>query len=329
MAFFSLTSKQPAFALPLIFLCAALVWWLSDAMLTGAGRSWLPLGVAFVTSLASYTSMDPHSTTARYWFTGDLRSVVPLDPDRLYLSLYPAPQAWFRADMTGMPYGATTRPGSTSMFGQVHLVDGYSPVAPAGVARLFDFATHGHINPARVREIVIPEAGADGLLEKLGVDGIIVARQFWLESPLPSDWKLIRSDDEGDVYHRVVSLPHVRILMDDDFGGAAVRLLENSRQRVVAEITPNENNLPVRVAYSRPYFPGYRATLNGSALPVTSLQGLAPTVEIPAGRGGRLELVYRPRCVTVGGAIAGVTLVLLVVIPSVLRRSKPQRHALA
>ncbi|MDQ6623465.1 MAG: hypothetical protein M3Y86_08270 [Verrucomicrobiota bacterium] len=304
---FGLTSNNSSGRLLAVSLGASALWWLGDRWLHRRAAVWLPAAVVFATSWATYTTLDAHSTTARFDFTEQLRSPAPLDPARLYLSLYLEPQTWYRADMTGAPYGNVTRPGSLSMFARVHLINGYSPVEPAGVARLFNFRTHGYIEPATVEEKILPECGPDGLLAQLGIDGLIVARDFPLATPLPpNEWKLVHSEWEGDVYHRVTALAPVRVLEGD----ATVTVTENNRAEVVAEIMPNDTKRALRVIFSRPYFPGYHARLNGVALPVSSLRGLAPTVEIPAGQRGRLEVVYRPRCVTLGGAIAGVTLLL-------------------
>ncbi|HEX8679404.1 MAG TPA: hypothetical protein VF683_05570, partial [Chthoniobacterales bacterium] len=239
MLAFGLTSPRSSGALPVAALFASAFWWIGHALLSRSAARWLPLGVAFITLLATYTSLRAQSEVSRYWFTKQLRSPAPLDPTRLYLSLYLSPQSEYREDITGMPFGATTRPGSTSMWGAVHLINGYSPVSPAGIARLLDFGTHGQINPARVREIVLPEAGPDGLLAKLGIDGIILDHKFWLEEPLRNEWASAFSDDEAQVFHRLVPLPHVRVLDADTGSGAAVRLIENTRHRVIAEITPN------------------------------------------------------------------------------------------
>jgi hypothetical protein len=266
--------------------------------------TWFLPGIAFVTLLLTYTRLNPHAPVAHYFFTDNLNSPAPLDPNRLYLSLYPAPQSWYRVDMPGGPFGAVVRPGSTSMFGGVHLINGYTPVAPVGVARFFNCATHGQIDPARVRDVVIPEAGPGGLMEKLGIDGIIVARNFQLPAPLPNEWKLVYSEEEGDVYHRAQPLPTVRALADENHTEAQVQIVENSRQKIVADILPDDSTRPALLGFSRPYFPGYRASLNGRQLAVASLQGLAPTVEIPAGQNGRLELSYRPRAVVWGTGVA-------------------------
>ena len=317
---FGLTT--PKTNLPLILLCCAVIWWFGDLFLEGRGKSWLPPLISFVTLLATYLGLDPHAPVAHYDFSDNLNSSAPLDPNRLYLSLYVTPQFSYRVGKPGGPFGAVVRPGSTSMYGGVHLINGYTPIAPAGVARFFNCATHGQVDPAKIREIAIPEAVAGGLLEKLGIDGIIVARDFQLPRSLPNEWKLAYSEREGDVYHREQALPSARALTDENHAEAKVQIVENSRLRIVADVIPNELTNSSLVIFSRPYFPGYRASLNGQPLPVTSLQGLAPMVEIPAGESGRLELVYRPRAVIWGGTLSGLSVVVATALWAVSRKER-------
>lgn len=316
MALFGLSTGKEWLYLPLSLCAIALLWWLAEVFFAPERRVLAIPAASFAALLCTYLLHDPHPTVAKYWFSDSLNHPAPLDPDRLYLSLYPAPQAYYRGDMTGAPFGNVVRPGSTSMFGAVHLINGYSPVGPAGVARLFDFGTHGQINPARLQDTVLFEAAADGLLEKLGIDGIIVAWEFSLPTPLPNEWKQVYSETEGNVYHRAVSLPHVRALE----GEASIKLVENSRQKVVVDATSANASQRVLLAFSRPYFPGYHAMLNGHELTVTSFRGLIPTVELPAGESGRLELVYRPKAVTVGSTVAIATLLVASVVFLRLRR---------
>ena len=313
--------------LALIFAMLAVVWWFAEAQRRGEGDTdgWALPVVTFIALLTTYLALPAHSAVARFAFERNLNDAAPLDPTRRYLSLYLSPPLHYRGDQTGGWYGAVTRPGSTSMFAGLHLINGYSPVGPAGITRLLDFGTHGHINPPRIAEVVLPEAGPNGLLAKLGIDGIIVARDVTLPSPLPANWRSAYSAWEGEVWHRDVALAHVRALPDDQFGDATVNMSENSRQRVVAEITPFETSRPVLLVFSRAYFPGYRATLNGKRLPVTSLEGLAPTIEVPAGESGRIELIYRPRAVTLGGAIAAISILGALLWVALRRRaSRPE-----
>ena len=320
---FGLTKWPAAPPLVVLLVLIAALWWFAHAALprSGSAQPWLVPLVTFMSLFATYLAVPAHSAVSLFGFDADLNQPYPLERDRLYLSLYRSPPQHYKVTQTNRWFGTVLRPGSTSMFAGVHLINGYSPFGPAGITRLLDFGTHGHINPPRVREIVLPEAGPGGLLEQLGIDGIIVAWDFEMPAPLPANWESVYSSWEGEVFHREVPLPHVRALPDDQFSGAGVRIIENTRHRVIAEITPAEADKPTRLIFSRPYFPGYQAKLNGTALPVSSLQGLAPVVAIPPGQSGRVELVYRPRSATLGGAIAGVTLLVIATMALVLRRT--------
>ena len=290
----------------LTFLGLSVTWWLLEAMLPHQRnlRAWLPvpivLGVLFVT----YTRMDMHAPVAKFNVPEDLNSPAPLSTDRLYLSLYRPPPLFYRSDQTDWLFGSTVRPGSTSMFAGVHLVNGYSPVSPAGIGRFLEFGTHGNINPAKVEEIVVPESGRDGLLAELGIDGIIVAWDFTLPGELQGDWQIAHQWNDGYVYHRAEPLPHVRARHADGFAAADIRVIENSRHHVVADVTSRDKALPVAVLFSRPFFPGYKASLDGEELIVTAYRGLIPAIELPAGRSGRLELVYRPMPLVIGGSVS-------------------------
>jgi uncharacterized membrane protein YfhO len=70
--------------------------------------------------------------------------------------------------------------------------------------------------------------------------------------------------------------------------------------------------LPALVVFSRPFFSGYRASVNNQSLPVTSFRGLAPAVELPAGSNGELVLRYMPAWLTSGTVIAVISLSLLI-----------------
>jgi hypothetical protein len=65
------------------------------------------------------------------------------------------------------------------------------------------------------------------------------------------------------------------------------------------------------LAISRPFFDGYRATIAGRALPVSSYRGLIPLVEMPPGISGRFEIVYRPWWLIAGGTIAALSLIAM------------------
>jgi hypothetical protein len=80
--------------------------------------------------------------------------------------------------------------------------------------------------------------------------------------------------------------------------------MEDSRNRVVAEVAGPAGERPAFVTISRPYFPGYRASVGSHRVEVNSYRGLMPALELPGGTSGRLILEYRPWWLTFGGALS-------------------------
>ena len=81
------------------------------------------------------------------------------------------------------PVGQTLRPGSTSMWAGLRFINGYSPIRAAGVAREFATSIHGEINPDVGSHLLNHQAGRDGELALMGVDGIVVAQEVDHHAP--------------------------------------------------------------------------------------------------------------------------------------------------
>jgi len=279
-------------------------------------RSWFPAIITFAVLLATFIWIPPNCGVPKYNLAQELTEPAPLDPQRLYLSIYPAPETAYRMEKHPEPFGTTLRPGSTSMWGRIHFVNGYSPIRPAGVAREFDSAIHGEIPPEKAATLLARESAPDGLLARLGVDGIVVANEMELIPEPASEWHVAGATNEGRIFHRWESLPRIRSLVSIDsrpneqFSQAAVSEISESRNAISAQITTGEG--PALLAISRPFFDGYRATLAGRAVLVSSYRGLIPLLEIPAGTSGRLEIVYRPWWLIVGGIVAALSFVAMV-----------------
>src|SRR6266481_1760181 len=71
-----------------------------------------------------------------------------------------------------------------------------------GVAREFATTIHGEINPAMGDYLLNYQGGRNGELARLGVDGIVVAREMDVAPQPASEWQLVASTDEGRVFHR-------------------------------------------------------------------------------------------------------------------------------
>ncbi len=304
--------------LPLLHLLLALVAAeaLAQFRLATAWR-WFFVAAVFGSFLVTYLLLPTNNGVPKYHFASSLTNPQPLDPARLYLSVYPPPENAYRVKNHPEPVGQVTRPGSTSMWAGVRLLNGYSPIRGAGVGRAWAFSTHGEIDPGMADYLLGYEAGPDGLLAIIGVDGILVARESALAPKPASEWLLAHAEAEGRVYHRVGrALPRIRSaasLPNEKRAAATVRLLGASRAKIVAEIDVPTGPAPALLIFSQPYFDGYRATVGDKRVAVYSYRGLVPTIKLPPGTHGRLTMVYRPWWLVCGGAIAALCLLVLVV----------------
>jgi hypothetical protein len=277
-------------------------------------HTWTPAIVMAASLLATYLCISPNCGVPKYNLSQRLAQPSPLDRQRLYLSAYPPPEDAYRVEKTAGPVGEVVRPGSTSMWGGIPFINGYSPIRPAGVARKFNFGTHGEIDFASAKRLLESEAGADGEMARLGIDGVIVSSETRL-TPSAEEWESVYSSAEGVVYHRRgPPLPRVRSVASIDsrpneqFALAEISRIVNGRNRLQADVVVPAGDRPALLIISRPFFNGYQARLGGRSLKVDSYRGLIPVVELPAGTSGRLAMVYRPSWLLWGGAIAALGL---------------------
>ncbi len=300
------TDGEHLFPLAWIFLGFALVWFVIESLQLNFLRASAPAAVVFATLLATYLCIPPNSDVPKYKLAQSLLEPQPLDPQRLYLSVYPPPETSYRVEAKPAPVGQIVRPGSTSMWASLRFVNGYSPIRPAGVARAFASAIHGEVDPDLAKWLLQREAGENGLLQRIGIDGIIVAREFDFIPRPEAEWELIAEADEGRVFHRRgKAMPIVRSV---NFLGrnsiAKITDIVAGRDWVSASVAAPDGDRPSLIAVSRPFFPGYRARIGGRNLAVFSERNLIPLVEIPPGMHGRLTLYYRPDWLIYGSALA-------------------------
>ena len=301
-----------AFPLTWIVIGLAAVWVCLEFFLPSSdSRSWTPAGITFCAFLATYLCVPTNYGVPRYNFSQELLKPAPLDPQRLYLSVYPWAELTYCIANKPQPVGQTLRPGSTSMWAGLRFINGYSPIRAAGVAREFTTSIHGEINPEVGSNLLNRQAGPEAELALLGVDGIVVAREVNLAPQPPTEWELVVSTDEGNVFHRRAapfararSVTSIDSRPNEQFASATVANIDDSRNRVQADVDVPTGDRPALVTFSRPYFRGYKARLGDQKLAVTSYRGLFPVVEVPAGTKGRLALSYRPPWLIWGSAVA-------------------------
>ena len=336
MLFFR-ASGSYAFPLVWIFIALAAGWYLSELVLRDFEfRRWIPVSVTFLALLATYICIPTNCGVPTYNFSQKLLKPAPLDPQRLYLSIYPWAELTYAAVNRPQPVGQSLRPGSTSMWAGLHFINGYSPIRAAGVAREFGTTIHGEINPAVGEYLLNHQAAEGGELASLGVDGIVVARELDITPQPSSEWEQIVSTDEGRVFHRrgtplarVRSVTSIDSQPNEQFVAATISQIDDSRNRVEVFVDVPNGDRPALLTFSRPYFRGYQARLGDQKLAVTSYRGLFPMVEIPAGTHGRLTLAYRPNWLIWGGsaAVACALIIALSLVAAVSPRYADQRAA--
>jgi hypothetical protein len=320
-AFIFQTAGSYAFPLGWIFLGLSAAW-LSWELLGRHSkfRPWLPVAITFCTLLATYLCIPTNCGVPRYNFSQELLRAAPLDPQRLYLSVYPWAELTYCTANKPQPVGQTLRPGSTPMWAGLRFINGYSPIRAAGVAREFATSIHGEINPEVGSNLLNRQAGPEGELALLGVDGIVVAREVDLAPQPTTEWELVVSTDEGEVFHRrgapfptVRSITSIDSRPNEQFVSATISHINDSRNFVEADIDATSGDGPALLIFSRPYFRGYQAYLGHQKLVVTSYRGLFPAVEVPVGARGRVTLAYRPAWLLWGRNVAiGCGLIVLV-----------------
>lgn len=320
-------------AVPFIWVTLALAGtWALLETLSARIRAWAPPVIAAASLLATYLCIPPNCGVPKYNLAPELTQPAPLDPQRLYLSVYPAPEDAYRLEKQAEPFGTTVRPGSTSMWGGIRLVNGYSPIRPSGVAREFAFAIHGEIRPDVANALLERESGADGVLSRIGVDGIIVANGVGTNPQPDTEWELVVTTKEGRVFHRrsgpfpvIRSVTALDSRPNEQFAVADISGIENRRNWLEADVIVPPGAQPAVLTISRPFFSGYHARIGDHELRVDSYRGLIPTIEIPAGSSGRLTVFFRPAWLVQGGGVSimclGVVAVSGVLAISGKRRS--------
>lgn len=305
-------SGTNGFPLTWAYLALAALWFLSEiASRQFEFRHWLPAIVTFCVLLATYLCLPTNSSVPKFNLDQKLLEPAPLDPQRLYLSIYPSPDSAYCVGCKSGSIGQIVRPGSTSMWAGLRFVNGYSPIRPAGVAREFFSYVHGEFDPTIGNNLLKEQAGPDGKLALLGVDGIAIAREIDVDPQPASEWELISSNDEGRIFHRrgpafltVRSITALDSQSDIEFSKATISRTDDSRNEVTADIDVPGGDKAALLIFSRPYFRGYVARLDDKKLPVDSYRGLFPIVKVPPASHGRVVLSYRPAWLIYGGGLS-------------------------
>src|SRR6478752_6534783 len=255
------TTGSYAFPLTWIFIGLAAIWVCLEFFLRSSdSRSWTPAGITFCAFLTTYLCVPTNGGVPRYNFSQELLKPAPLDPQRLYLSVYPWAELTYCIANKPEAVGQTLRPGSSSMWAGLRFINGYSPIRAAGVAREFATSIHGEINPDVGTYLLNHQAGRGGELELMGVDGIVVAQELSITPQPSSEWELVVSTEEGNVFHRrsapfsrVRSVTSIDSRPNEEFVLATITGTNDSRNFVSTDIDVPAGDRPALLTFSHPY----------------------------------------------------------------------------
>jgi hypothetical protein len=255
------------------------------------------------------------------------------------------------------------RPSNTPMHAGLHFINGYSSMESGGLGFLLGFSTHGQVENRLAVTLLKFESGPGALLDHLAVDGLLVDQALLDDAhvrELPG-WTIAARNGRDVVLHRVDRVGNpvclipasVRAASDLDalvgirsrrtltmpfilttgVHDAVVRrhctdaLLRNarvSRLSTSVDLDATRCQSETAVIFSRPWFPGFKATIDGKPLPVFKADMAMPAVIVGAGSKGRLVLRYWPSSLTEGIVISSLTLLAGILV---LRRRRRQELA--
>lgn len=225
----------------------------------------------------------------------------------------------------GPSFWAEIAPGNTILYQQVEAINGYSAVQPRGFQETLCLDYMGASCPDAPRHLFAREpATRVPLIDLLRLDRVVVqkgplAASFAQEAG--SEWERTRSGEYADVFTRRVPLPQApRALSFVPSGMDIVPVLDRP-DRQTFRLKPGHAG--ARLVFARPWYPGLRASLDGRDLPVNPLLTLLPSVELPAGEGGKLIVEYVPAGLNLGLVVAGMSLLLLLAYARAERRFVP------
>jgi hypothetical protein len=304
-------------------------------------RTWMPVVVVLLAFWVTYKYIPTNLSVPAWDFRASILRPEPLDPTIRYISFY-GEKDLYNPIISESGYGRVIRPGNASMYAGLELINGYSPILSAGLSRFLNlFSANGFTDINTAKKILNLEDQLDdrGLPALMGVDGYIISAHFEpdLQAEIASltarGWILAARTDEGLVFHRPGkrSLRVRAFVIDNQSQSSPVRLtnIQEANTFVSLDVESISSDLEPIILFSRPWYPGYKAKLNGKEIPVDTLNSMMPVVKLPIGAKGHLELLYRPNSLIWGVVIAISTLLLsigIIIVSGIRKRYLVHDH---
>jgi hypothetical protein len=322
-------------------------------------QDWVPVGIMILALILPWRFFTSQDSTLQWALDQRMLETGPLEKDRLYFGILFAQRGPSDPDD-----GPVRRFGNTPLYAGVKFVNGYSPMPKDihGKILHYEWKASGFILPENVAYLVPKETGPDGLLQLLGVDGIVLAKEYVRFTPdlEKQGWKVVWKTPLEAVLHRpgpklpvVRSIPEIRHVRDsaeiisgitergntpapafvladkNHAAGTATRCepvkvsdIQESRLQVQCHIENPSSKREGFVVFSRAWYPGYQATLDGKPLDACAVNSIQAGVAIPPGAKGELVLRYDPPLLRYGIWIAIVGPCIAILVPWGLTRKR-------
>jgi len=320
-------------------LCA--IWFLTD------GRGWLPAVICLVSIVVPLAVVrNPDFTDFQ---TGEVaKSSWPLRRDLTYIAVY----RWadLAVDVRDKNPRFRSEPlfraGNLPMASGLDFVSGYSPLRLRGMGELLGVGrVWGYELDPAARRILSIETAPGALLDHMSVEGIACGLGMAKYNRNPN-WRLVGAAgidalmqrtgpplpevyfapstrgfatfDEASRWITTRTEPRMPVVVVGDAPqpcvGANVGSTKRERHRSTADVDTTRCTADALLVFARPWFPGFRAELNGRALAVETADLMMPAVRIPPGSRGRVVLRYAPRALTAGFSIAAAGVIIAMML---------------
>ncbi|WSY61369.1 hypothetical protein OH799_35580 [Nocardia sp. NBC_00881] len=196
---------------------------------------------------------------------------------------------------------------------ELDYVNGYTPSGHFYFGEMLCMRWDGSVCPDAYRRMFAPEPTTGRpLVDLMKLDRVVLQRALFPEAPnqpVPEGWKWV--DYPGHeryiaVLERVagpISTTNGRVADADDVTATSISETDTTSR---VRVSSAEGG---RVVFSRLGWPGYRVTLNGKSIPITTVAKSFVAVQVPAGtQNAELVLTWRPPGWKIGiaTAVAGV-----------------------
>jgi hypothetical protein len=227
--------------------------------------------------------------------------------------------------------------GNLGMTGQACWVNGYSPSDANGAAKMFGLLWNGVFPDAEAEESSAPLGAQAHGLEALGID-TVVAPAPWFAAWDSAGWVVIAGGPSYQVRGKAEKLPRLRSIdraleagrlrdfvissprerrwqfpaieragRDEfrmaAFAAAEITQIHETRLALTAQVNNPSPHHPALLVSSRPWAPGYRASLDGCPLDVFPASACVVAVMLPPAASGELVIAYRPASLGMGLAL--------------------------